>query len=166
MSFNDFWMIYEDSFPVDERRSISQQLELIGNDSYMKLDIFHEGEYAGFMAFWDLDSIIFIEHFAIKRELRGRGIGKAFLGEFLRNVGRTVVLEVELPADEEKIRRIHFYERMGFSYSGFTYNQRPYVSGGSEVPLSLMTYPEGLEIADLYAIKETIFSAVYSLCCG
>jgi GNAT superfamily N-acetyltransferase len=161
VSFGDFWTVYADSFPSDERRSFDQQMALIEEESYSVIDIFHGGCYAGFIACWDLESFIFIEHFAIRKELRGMGIGQAFLWEFLEDVPVPVVLEVELPRGESEARRISFYERLGFSYSGFTYMQPPYVRGGNYVPLSLMTYPKPFDFDELSAAKDTIFTRIY-----
>ena len=66
-----------------------------------------------------------MDYFAVTPELRGRGVGSAFLAALDAVLGGVCILgEVEMPDSHDaglnamRLRRIAFYERAGFSLTG------------------------------------------------
>lgn len=116
-NFPEIYRIMQASFSDDEYRPYDEQLAL-----------FEEPEYriyympAGFLAVWEFESFIYIEHFAVDPALRNSGTGSAMLQELVKQYQKPICLEVELPEDELTRRRIGFYER-----NGFVFNEYPYI---------------------------------------
>ena len=112
-NFPEIYRIMQASFSDDEYRPYDEQLAL-----------FEEPEYriyympAGFLAVWEFESFIYIEHFAVDPALRNSGTGSAMLQELVKQYQKPICLEVELPEDELTRRRIGFYERNGFVQCG------------------------------------------------
>ena len=79
--FKESWEIYEYSFPTDERRGIEKQKEVLNQEEYSFSSIKDEDTVTGMIATWDFDTISFIEHIAIKKECRGKGIGTKIMKE-------------------------------------------------------------------------------------
>ena len=144
------------SFSDDEYRPYDEQLAL-----------FEEPEYriyympAGFLAVWEFESFIYIEHFAVDPALRNSGTGSAMLQELVKQYQKPICLEVELPEDELTRRRIGFYERNGFVFNEYPYIQPPISKGKSPVPLRIMTYGEAITRETFEAIKNVLYRSVY-----
>lgn len=107
MDFQQFWRIYESSFPKEERRSRGAQEKLMQNEGYKVESCYIAGEISGFICYWELSDFIFIEHLAIKNGLRGLGYGSKMLRHFLSAHGGQknpprVLLEVGLPPTVER----------------------------------------------------------------
>ena len=162
-NFEEAWKIYEEAFPEDERRSLSQQMDLLENPLYNFICIHDEGELAGFIAWWELSGFVFIDHFAIDGNQRGKGLGGKFLRDFLSEKGTHAVLEVEKPSSPEAKKRIAFYERLGFHLNEYDYLQPPFSNGKNPVPLLLMSHPSGLDPDGFEKIKSELYSKVYSV---
>ena len=69
--------------------------------------------------------VLLLDYFAVTPELRGRGVGSAFLAALDAVLGGVCILgEVEMPDSHDaglnamRLRRIAFYERAGFSLTG------------------------------------------------
>ncbi len=163
--FTQFWNIYQDAFPQEERRDIKDYREnLIRNPHYKFAPYFKEGSMIGFVSFWDLDAFLFIEHFAIHRKARGNGYGTRILRK-LMNKAR-IVLEVEPPVDTITQRRVRFYRRMGFHLNDYKYVQPPYRQGEHSVPLKLMSYPAPIGTDKVEAVTKRIYHHVYRMKLG
>lgn len=136
--------LYLDSFPEEERRDwadIAGRIDM-GDPFFSFYVLQHNSEDVGFMTLWRLPGSLYCEHFAIFPQQRGKGIGKAVVGQALEMSGRLpFVLEVELPeASTEAARRIRFYERCGLTaLTEFPYYQPPYRPGLPDVAMMLMT---------------------------
>lgn len=155
--------LYEESFPVEERRPWEDILRMVngGDLPYHFFVIKYRGRQAGFISRWRLPSAIYIEHFAIKPGLRGKGIGTKVITAFVSEQHLPVILEVE-PAGSTPMadRRIAFYTRCGFrALSQFDYVQPPYTPDLPSVPLMLMTTDLQL---DPEAASSSIHKVVYS----
>ena len=155
-NFPEIYRIMQASFSDDEYRPYDEQLAL-----------FEEPEYriyympAGFLAVWEFESFIYIEHFAVDPALRNSGTGSAMLQELVRKYQKQICLEVELPEDELTRRRIGFYERNGFVFNEYPYIQPPISKGKSPVPLRIMTYGEAITRETFEAIKNVLYRSVY-----
>ena len=154
--FSEIYRIMQASFSDDEYRPYDEQLAL-----------FEEPEYriyympAGFLAVWEFESFIYIEHFAVDPALRNSGTGSAMLQELVKQSQKPICLEVELPEDELTRRRIGFYERNGFVFNEYPYIQPPISKGKSPVPLRIMTYGEAITRETFEAMKNVLYRSVY-----
>lgn len=157
--FDAVKLIYESSFPPDERREFNQAL--FDKKEYSLLAAVDD-EVFGFISFWDLGGFVFIEHIAVQKELRNHGIGSKMLGEFL-NKYNTIILEVEKPQNEQQYLRIKFYEQFGFKLNTYPYSQPSYGNGKSPVNLFLMSYPKILPPAEFEKVKEKLHQSAYGL---
>ena len=157
--FSEIYRIMQASFSDDEYRPYDEQLAL-----------FEEPEYriyympAGFLAVWEFESFIYIEHFAVDPALRNSGTGSAMLQELVKQYQKPICLEVELPEDELTRRRIGFYERNGFVFNEYPYIQPPISKGKSPVPLRIMTYRSEITREEFQKMKEILYRRVYK--CG
>ena len=154
--FPEIYRIMQASFSDDEYRPYDEQLAL-----------FEEPEYriyympAGFLAVWEFESFIYIEHFAVDPALRNSGTGSAMLKELVKQYQKPICLEVELPEDELTRRRIGFYKRNGFVFNEYPYIQPPISKGKSPVPLRIMTYGEAITRETFEAMKNVLYRSVY-----
>ncbi len=151
--------IYEESFPSDERRDLESQIKLLDNKRYDFKAIYENNSLIGLIACWDLEDFLFIEHFAIKKELRGKGIGTNLLKQYINK--KRVVLEVEQSKSELNNRRIKFYERLGFYLNYYDYIQPSYGKNKKPVPMYLMTFPDKLDNIGFLSLKKNIYKIVY-----
>ena len=155
-NFPEIYRIMQASFSDDEYRPYDEQLAL-----------FEEPEYriyympAGFLAVWEFESFIYIEHFAVDPALRNSGTGSAMLQELVKQYQKPICLEVDLPEDELTSRRIGFYERNGFVFNEYPYIQPPISKGKSPVPLRIMTYGEAITRETFEEIKNVLYRSVY-----
>lgn len=155
-NFPEIYRIMQASFSDDEYRPYDEQLAL-----------FEEPEYriyympAGFLAVWEFESFIYIEHFAVDPALRNSGTGSAMLQELVKQYQKPICLEVELPEDELTRRRIGFYERNGFVFNEYPYIQPPISKGKSPVPLRIMTYRSEITREEFQKMKEILYRRVY-----
>jgi ribosomal protein S18 acetylase RimI-like enzyme len=140
--FADFWEIYSNSFPFNERRTIEQQRLILNKRGY-QLDIyFLDLQLVGFIAFWTAKEFIFIEHFAVASEFRNNGLGSAILKPFIKSKTTPIILEIEIPSDEQTRRRLRFYESLGFIKNKYIHFQPPYHNADGTLRLEVLTFPE------------------------
>lgn len=156
--FDGVYEIMEQSFPGDEIRPYYEQKELLDNPVY---SIYATDKHKGFIAAWEFNDFVFIEHFAVGEEYRNTGLGSKMLGEFLENQRKTVCLEVELPDTELAKRRIGFYERNGFYLNEYAYFQPPISKGKNIVPLMIMTSRSKISEDMFEKIRDTLYKEVY-----
>ncbi|ALL07744.1 hypothetical protein AQ505_20950 [Pedobacter sp. PACM 27299] len=154
--------LYEDAFPPHERRDWDSLLKRISTDQEMHLDLIHTDDgHIGFIIWWEISGSYFVEHFAIDAELRGKNYGASVLNYYKSLLPGRILLEVEPPEDEYSIRRIGFYERLGFQVLDFSYRQPSYTDPLVSYPMLLMatsTFQE-TELTVLAAlIKEKIYT--------
>lgn len=167
--FDEIYKIMEESFPDSEFRVRSQQRDLFDVDIYSVYGIENNENLKGFLAVWDMGEFVYIEHFAVSRDFRNKGLGGKFLAEFLNNFsnetgdmkGRLVILEVELPENELATKRIGFYERYGFFFNDFEYTQPPLRDGYGVLPLRLMSFPTAVDALVFKGVRDTLYRVVY-----
>ncbi len=161
--FDAVWDIYESSFPSDEIRTLDLQKDLFKNDKYSFFAVFKDGVLVGLITEWDFDDFLFVEHLAVREDLRGKGIGTELLKIYLSGKNKRVVLESDRPCDSISIRRIRFYERVGFKLNLFDYIQPSYGEGKNPVPMFLMTFPDEISESDFFYIRDKLHRIVYGL---
>ena len=174
-NFPEIYRIMQASFSDDEYRPYDEQLALFEEPEYRiyympAIGMERVGNHsignftmhaAGFLAVWEFESFIYIEHFAVDPALRNSGTGSAMLKELVKQYQKLICLEVELPEDELTRRRIGFYERNGFVFNEYPYIQPPISKGKSPVPLRIMTYGEAITRETFEAIKNVLYRSVY-----
>lgn len=161
--FKEAWKIYESSFPPDERRTLELQKKIIINPQYSFLIVTKSNVLSAFITNWNLGDFLFVEHLAVRADLRGKGIGTELLKKYLSQNKQKIVLEVEKPENEIAVKRIKFYERLGFNLNHFGYLQPSLGEGKNPVPLLLMTYPIKITAAKFSLIREKIHLIAYGL---
>lgn len=155
---------YNDSFPEEERRDFILVKELLKENPYFKLYALLKDEtYAGFITIWQWENFAYVEHFAIDEAARNGGIGGRALSQFIGQLDKPIVLEVEMPTDEMSRRRIGFYERLGFKLDENHYKQPPYRSGDDWLEMRLMSIGDINLDESFEEIKSCIHKHVYGV---
>ncbi len=162
LSFKEAWNLYKKSFPREERRVLTSQKRIINDPRYHFEIITDQGTVTGLLLWWQFHELRYIEHLAIKPALRGKGLGKSIVSDFIKENSDLIILEVEKPGDKQmNERRINFYRRLGFYLNDYHYKQPSYTKQGKAVPLMLMTWPEPIGTEILTYFKTTCHAAVY-----
>lgn len=156
--------IYTDAFPHSERRGFDVMAELYKNTTEFQVQVvINKSQPIGFLTFWNLGDFVFAEHFAIAPKARNSGIGGKVMRAFMNEQTNPIVLEVELPTTILSERRIGFYQRLGYKlWNKYSYQQPPYHTDGSSIPMYLMTFGNINVDKDYSIIKEKIYSDVYN----
>ncbi len=118
-----------------------------------------EDQWVGFISYWEFDSYIYIEHFAIDNLLRGKGYGSRVLKTFVEQKGKTVLLEIDPIVDEVSAARLRFYSHCGFQTNPFPHCHPAYREEYQPHSLVVLTAPKEISqkeyqcfYADLYRI--------------
>lgn len=135
--------LYENSFPYNERRSSEAHLSAIDDPLFHAAAIRAGDAFAGLLYYWDAPGFTYVEHLAVDPTLRGTGVGSRALEAFCRRA-RRVILEIDPPVDEISIRRLHFYERLGFVGNTCTYIHPSFSRPFQPHRLVLMSYPTSI----------------------
>ena len=137
--------LYLEAFPRDERREWSTINDIIEffklhSDKFNIIIIIFDNQFAGFLSYWDFGTHIYIEHLAIVEQMRSLSLGSQMIRYAMTEICPNILLEVEHPDSPQAIRRIDFYNRLGFYlHKDITYIQPPYSPRQSPTPLMLMT---------------------------
>lgn len=129
------------AFPYEERRDLLDQKECLKNKYFNYFEIFDDETEVGFIALWNFPEFIFIEHIAIDEEKRAGGYGSKAIELLKETCKKPMILESEAPETEQQIKRIRFYNRLGFKMNDYAYEQPSY-HGGDGVPLKILSFPE------------------------
>ena len=161
--FSRLFEIIEYSFPETEHRSEDEHFDEFKRHTFRSMVLDDDGAIMGFMNYWELDGFVYLEHFAVARELRKNGLG-TYLMEELKKISGTIILEAEPPEQSgTAARRVGFYERLGFYLNRYKYFQPPYSSGEQPLPLSIMSYPDSLSRAEFVRIRNELYRGAYEL---
>lgn len=148
--------LYEQSFPVEERRPWPLIAKPSKKDSPKLFAILADGHIAGMLTLWTFEHFAYIEHLAINPDLRGKGVGSVAIRELIEKIGmKPIVVEIEPPTESkpDTVRRHDFYSRLGFQTIATDYIQPPYAAGLPSVPMHLLAsaiLPVGSTTATLY----------------
>ncbi|MRT93662.1 GNAT family N-acetyltransferase [Ancylomarina sp. 16SWW S1-10-2] len=162
-SFLQAWHLYEQAFPMDERRDLDLQQQAMQNVNYHFDIVSIDGVFVGFILWWQFKGLRYIEHLATRMECRGKGYGKSIVEQFATESADQIILEVELPNNAISKRRIGFYQRLGFKLNQHDYKQLPMRKNGAEVEMLLMTYPNALTAQQLSFFKASYREMCYSI---
>ncbi len=156
--------LYIESFPRNERRPILGMHHLLEDESRFNLFLLETNDNTriGFITYWDLDTFIFIDHFAISSEQRNGGYGQKAIKELIKQTSLPLIGEIELPTVSELAsRRVEFYKKQGFQIWDLPYEQPPYEEGFDPIPMLTITYRNLNFPSNFEVVRHTIYSEVY-----
>lgn len=127
--FNDFKALYADSFPVFEQRTEKHQASAFLHSNYHVEAYVEQEQFIGFIAYWAFQDYLYIEHYAIHKQLRGQGYGSRILQSFIASHPEKVLLEIDPIQDEISAARLRFYQHCGFVVNTHRHVHPPYREG-------------------------------------
>ncbi|MDO8898836.1 MAG: GNAT family N-acetyltransferase [Bacteroidales bacterium] len=162
IDFDAISALYISAFPSDERREIDVLKKMINHHSEMAFYVISLNEhFAGFLILWHFEKFLYVEHLAIKDDLRNNGIGKKIFALMKQIFIGTILLEVEPPLDELSKRRIGFYEGVGFRVVLKKYLQPAYAKNKKSIPMWVLSNNDRISENDLLEFITTIRLIVY-----
>jgi ribosomal protein S18 acetylase RimI-like enzyme len=159
--FEEIFNIMQDSFPSDEYRFKEEQKALFDIENYAVYIEKVDDKIVSFLAIWEFSGFIFLEHFAVEKTYRSKGLGSKMLTELANIYQKTICLEVELPINEQAIKRIEFYKKNGYFYNEYEYYQPPISKGKNPVPLRIVSHEKPLDKLEFNAVKDALYKLVY-----
>lgn len=139
--WDEVWKLYEESFPIAERRKAEDHLRACDDEHFFPLSVWDGQQLIGLMFFWEWDNYRYLEHLAISPDLRGRGYGTIVL-RYLYDSNHTIILEIDPLVNELSVRRLQFYERSGFTLTPYRFVHLPYRLDGIKQELLILSYPK------------------------
>lgn len=162
--FRKLIRLYEEAFPKEERREVSQLSELLQQEPAMYFNaIESEGELAGLFVYWNFGDFYYLEHLAVFADMRNRKIGQQLLDWVRIHLQGDRLLEVEPAGKEMAERRIKYYERNGYRIVKKDYLQPPYDGKRKDLPLWIMANSSYEDPALLDRHIQVIRKRVYRL---
>lgn len=140
--------LYKQAFPFHEQREQTSQNTINNNEKYHFGMIYDEGKFIGIILYWNFKKYIYVEHFAICKEYRGKGYGTKVL-ELMKQKDKIIILEIDPLIDDVAKKRALFYKNCGFHSNDFNHIHPPYhanITVGHN--LIVMSYPEKLTNED------------------
>lgn len=130
------WELYVNSFPDHERWTKEAFMRAAGDERFnTKLLVDETGVLIALLYYWTYGEFLYVEFFAVNPAMRGRNVGSEIITTLIKeNSGRRVLLEIDPPVDEISIRRLRFYERLGFVANGYEHIHPSYISGDGAHP--------------------------------
>lgn len=160
--FDAVYQLMELSFPREEYRPREGQRALLADPAYTVYVVHGDnGEIAALATVWELGRFALLEHLAVAPSLRNGGMGGRILHALAERCQGRLCLEVELPETDLARRRIGFYERNGFVFHDYPYEQPPLSADRAAVPLRIMTQGGKIDRATFEDIRSTIYRRVY-----
>lgn len=156
--------LYIESFPPNERRPVLEMHHIMEEESRFSIFLLLDSDDVriGFIAYWEFESFIFLEHFAISPEYRNSGYGRRSIEAVIQQTTLPLLAEIELPSTSDyAARRLKFYENIGFRVWDIPYAQPPYEIGNEAIPMLLLTY-RNLDLEkNIDTVKNQLFKSVY-----
>ena len=137
--YSPFRDIYDRSFPVHEQRTPLQQVQAFADPRYHLDGWIENDRLIGLMSWWKFDSYLYIEHFAIHPEVRGKKYGSLLLQHMKEAHAERLILEIDPVTDEQSARRLRFYQHAGFSDNPYLHIHPPYREGFSGHRLTVLS---------------------------
>ena len=146
--FAKAWELYQESFPLRNRRLLEDQQAALQEDGYHFEVLEQAGRFIGILLYWENARFIYVEHLAIDPTFQGGGMGTKVM-DLLMQVGKKIILAIEPIVDQLTADRLNFYTRLGFWENTFLHIQPPYRSEFEGRKLHLLSWPKRLD-ADAY----------------
>lgn len=160
--FELFWEVYNYSFPQHEKRTLESQIRAIEQQGCVIEAFLEDGEFIGFLVYWEFGTYLYVEHFALSKQVRSNGYGSKILSAFVeRHSNQVVVLDIDPIVDEITERRRNFYLRLGFIQNPY-YHLHPSYRGrdGEKYELLLMTNPRELTPSEYETFKDSLYNKI------
>lgn len=161
--------LYGESFPAHEQRGAASQREIMSHPDYRFTLVFEDETFLGEVLYWEAEGFLYVEHFCMMPQVRGRGYGRRALeklGASADEAGRRVILEIDPPVDDIARRRKGFYERAGYRANGWTHVHPPYHEANEGHALVVMSYPAALSREEYEAFDGYLRRTVMAGACG
>ena len=139
--WKEVWSLYEDSFPVAERRKLEDHLRACENELFHPASIWEDDQFIGIVFYWQWNNYRYIEYLAVAPELHGHGYGSRIMKQ-IRDSKYTIILEIDPLINELSVRRLQFYERAGFTLTPYRFMHLPYRLDGNPQELLILSYPQ------------------------
>lgn len=134
-----FEKLYSISFPIFEQRTDEQQEKAFTFSNYHLIGYEENETFIGFISYWEFEYYLYIEHFAINQELRGKGYGSEILQLFIRSTDKIILLEIDPVVDKVSEARLQFYKKCGFYENSYPHVHPPYRDKYRAHPLVVLT---------------------------
>lgn len=162
--FDSFYKLMREAFPSEERRKYEDQKRLLEDELYNITSYKDDNEnITAFIASWEFDDFVFVEHLAVNSKMRSNGMGTSIIKNFLSEYNKPIFLEVEPPENDISIRRIEFYKRLGFHLNNYDYLQPPLQKQHDFLPLKIMSYPKRFDNKEFIDFRNVIYDKVYKM---
>jgi len=114
------------AFPKNELFPMWLLRLLARRKSVNYLAFYSENDFCGILYTVENDDCLFVLYLAVNAQIRSRGLGSQIIQWIKERTTKNIVLCVETPDDsaenpEQRKRRISFYQRNGFSDTGYSY---------------------------------------------
>ena len=161
--FHKAWELYENSFPIHERRTLETHKKALDNENFYCTYVMEDDTFIGILFYWKLNNYIYVEHFAISPELRNHGFGTKVLNEFTSN-NDNIILEIDPLEDEVSIKRYHFYKNIGFKLHDFDHIQLPYRKDYEGYVLRILSHSIDLTEDSYNEFYKLLFDSLTKYC--
>ncbi len=158
--YKAFRELYITSFPIFEQRTEPQQKFAFGCEKYHLISYYDEENFVGFIAYWEFDNYLYIEHLAINTSLRGKGYGSGLLNDFIGSTSKIVLLEIDPVIDEISEARLRFYKKCGFYSNLYLHNHPPYQTDYPPHRLIVLTTQRQITEAEYFQFSNDLNSVV------
>ncbi|MBQ9931635.1 MAG: GNAT family N-acetyltransferase [Firmicutes bacterium] len=162
--FDKVFGIMERSFPESEHKTYEGQLAQMDEPGYRLYGLESEaGEITAFAAVREFARFVVLEHLAVDAKFRNGGQGGEIVTHLLAMYQTPICVEVELPEDEMAVKRIRFYERLGFYLNPYDYLLPHLTGGGEPTPMKIMTSGGYLTEEEFDEVRTRIYTDIYHL---
>lgn len=124
LDISALYLLYLGAFPPSERKPFGKILSMAKAGRTDLWTIRRNGKFAGLASTVNSPDIVLLDYFAVKRSLRGQGVGSAALRELEQiYADRGFFVEIEstqenAPNQQERESRKRFYEHCGMAPMG------------------------------------------------
>jgi ribosomal protein S18 acetylase RimI-like enzyme len=159
--FEKFWELYQSSFPEYEQRSLKSQLKLAEVSEYKMLTCVSAQNILGFLAYWEFENFLYLEHLAIDDKYRGNGLGSELMRHFMKlGDNLKIILEIDPVEDALSERREMFYHRLGFKTNNYDFINPGYIGKAKPHKLILLSKPDLLDLLEYQSFVQLLYSRV------
>ena len=135
------WNLYENSFPIAERRKLKDHMRACENEHFHPISIWENNLLIGIAFYWEWSNYRYIEYMAVPPEMHGQGYGSQIIKQ-IRDSEHTIILEIDPLINELTVRRLQFYERAGFTLTPYRFMHLPYRIDGAPQELLILSYAQ------------------------
>ena len=153
--FAEVMALYAIAFPRHEQRESDAQNRILSYPDYRCVALRDGETFVGLICWWDAGPFLYVEHIAIRSDLRGKGYGRCALRQ-LQDTGKPILLEIDPPVDVISIRRRDFYLSLGFRVNPHEHLFPPYHAGEASHPMVLLSFPDVQSNAEVLIFRRFI----------